>query len=73
MLLIDYEKSYDRMVWKYILMMLEALGFPNHFYKMVAILLQGAKVTVEVNEVRLDFFELSRSIRQGCPLAQHYL
>ena len=41
MLLIDYEKSYDRIEWGFIMMMLEALGFPTHYCRMVSILLFG--------------------------------
>lgn len=36
---------------------------------MVSTLLYGAMVVVGVNGVRSDFFELSRSIKQGCPLS----
>ena len=69
MLLIDYEKAYDRIEWGFIMMMLEALGVPTHYYRMVSILLFGAKAAVEINGVRSEFFSLTRSIRQGCPLA----
>ena len=35
MLLIDYEKAYDRIEWNFINMMMEAIGFHNTFIQMV--------------------------------------
>lgn len=69
MLLINYEKIYDRFEWGFILMMLEALGFPGSFSHMVETLMKNARAAIEVNGDRSDFFELSRSIRQGYLLA----
>ena len=63
MLLIDYEKFYDRVEWGFILMTLEALGFPPTFSHMVEILMMDENAIVEVNGDRLDFFEPSISIR----------
>lgn len=33
MFLIDFEKAYDRVEWEFILMMLEAFGFPSNFVR----------------------------------------
>ena len=63
MLLIDYEKAYDRIELGFIMMMLEVLGFPTHYCRMVSILLFGAKAAVEINGVRSEFFNLARSIK----------
>lgn len=46
------------------MMMLEALGFPTHYCRMVSIFLFGAKVVVEINGVRFEFFSLTRSINK---------
>ena len=69
MLLIDYEKVYDRIEWGFIMMMLEALGFLTNYCRMVSIFLFGAKAAMEINGVRSEFFSLTTSIRKGCPLA----
>jgi hypothetical protein len=69
MLLLDFEKAYDRVEWKFILMMLEAFGFPPFFRNIVAMLLKDASAQVEVNGMLSAPFSLGRSIRQGCPLA----
>ncbi|XP_057849360.2 uncharacterized protein LOC131060216 [Cryptomeria japonica] len=69
MLLLDFEKAYDRIEWKFILMMLEAFGFPSFFCSAVQTLLKDASAQVEINGILSPSFPLSRSIRQGCPLA----
>ena len=69
MLLLDFEKAYDRVEWRFILMMLEAFGFPPSFCNTVQVLLSDASAQVEVNGVLSAPFSLGRSIRQGCPLA----
>lgn len=69
MLLIDFEKAYDRIEWGYITQMLQSLGFPPGFCKLVKTLLCDANASVEVNGMRSSNFTLTRSIKQGCPLA----
>ncbi|XP_059077987.1 secreted RxLR effector protein 78-like [Cryptomeria japonica] len=69
MFLLDFEKAYDRVEWGFILMMLEAFGFPAEFYKWVMILLKDASAPVEVNGSLSQNITLSKSIRQGCRLA----
>ena len=69
MLLIDYEKAYDRVEWGFVLMMLRALGFLDLYVQMVGVLLNDANASLEVNGNKFEFFELSISIKHGCPLA----
>ncbi|XP_057826434.1 secreted RxLR effector protein 78-like [Cryptomeria japonica] len=69
MFLLDFEKAYDRVEWGFILMMLETFGFPTEFCKWVMVLLKDALAQVEVNNSLSQNITLSRSIRQGCPLA----
>lgn len=68
MFLVDFEKAYDRVEWDFILMMLQALGFPNEFSDYVRILLKDVSAMIEVNGTLSQPIPLSRSIRQGCPL-----
>ena len=49
-------------------MMLGALGFPKYFCQKVHTLMNNVKAWVEVNGTKLEPFELSRSMRQACPL-----
>ncbi|XP_059074808.1 secreted RxLR effector protein 78-like [Cryptomeria japonica] len=69
MFLLDFEKAYDRVEWEFILMMLEAFGFLVEFCKWVKILLKDASAQVDINGSLTQVIKLSRSIRQGCPLA----
>lgn len=68
LLLLDFEKAYDRVEWKFIIMMLQSFGFPPYFCKAVQTLLTDACAQIEINGSISDPFPLSRSIRQGCPL-----
>ena len=66
---IDFEKAYDKVSWKYILESLKQMGCGENFCIMVKTLLGNATVRVNVNGELTESFKLSRSIRQGCPLA----
>lgn len=69
MLLLDFEKAYDRIEWDFVLSMLKAFGFPASFCNMVKVLFQDASALIEINGSLSSTISLSRSIRQGCPLA----
>ena len=69
MFLLDFEKAYDRIEWNFIIMMLDAFGFPPFFCIVVKMLLKDAYAQVDVNGSLSAPFPLGRSIRQGCPLA----
>lgn len=69
MLLLEFEKAYDRVEWKFIIMMQQSFGFPLFFCNDVQILLKDVCAQVEVNGSLSEPFPLGCSIRQGCPLA----
>ena len=48
---------------------MESLGLPNKFCCMVSTLLADARAVLVVNGKTFEFFNLSRSIRKGYPLA----
>ena len=66
---IDFDKAYDRLNWNYTLQALHHMGGEVKFCSMVKTLLGNASARVYVNGTLSNFFRLSRSIRQGCPLA----
>ena len=50
-------------------MCLRNFGFGESFINWVYMLLQNSKVTIQTNGYFTDFFSISRSIKQGCPVA----
>ena len=69
MFLLDFEKAYDRVEWDFILSILQAFGFPAEFVRFVQVLLKDSSARIEINGLLSNPIPLSRSIRQGCPLA----
>lgn len=50
MLLLDFEKSYDRVEWSFLRMTLEAFGFPQIFCSIVVMLLKDASRVILRND-----------------------
>lgn len=69
MFVLDFEKAYDRVEWDFIIMMLEGFGFPSEVCTYVKVLLQDVSTQIDVNGSVSSSIILSRSVRQGCPLA----
>lgn len=69
MVLLDFEKAYDRIEWEFVIRVLERLGFPPSFYRWVKILFKDSNMVIQVNGELSILICLRRSIRQGCPLA----
>ena len=69
MFLLDFEKAYDRIEWDFILSILQAFGFPDEFVRYIQVLLKDSSARIEINGFLSNPIPLSRSIRQGCPLA----
>lgn len=69
MILLEFEKSYDRIEWPFVIGMLKAFGFPSYFCKWIKILFQDSSTIIEVNGEFSDPIILQRSNRQGCPIA----
>ncbi|GBG85772.1 hypothetical protein CBR_g40499 [Chara braunii] len=67
--MLDLEQAYDRVNWSFVLATLEHMnvGFP--FRRWVSVMYRYSTATVLVNGRRLPIFSLSRSLRQGYPLA----
>ncbi|GBG73005.1 hypothetical protein CBR_g12724 [Chara braunii] len=68
-LMLDMEKAFDRVNWAFVLTTLKALNFGDAFCSWVGGLYFSSSAVVQVNGYHSEEFELSRSLRQGCPLA----
>ena len=70
-LLVDFEKAFDTVEWKYLDKVLDTFGFGESFRLWVKILYTDITSCVINNGVSTPFFEISRGVRQGCPLSPY--
>ena len=71
MLLLDFEKAYDRVNWSFLRQAMERMGFHTTWINQVLSLNENASASVIVNGEQSKTFRLQRSVRQGCPLAPY--
>ena len=67
--LIDFEKAFDSIEWPFLFKCLEKFNFGPVFTSWIRILYTNIKSCVGNNGYYSEMFEISRSIRQGCPLS----
>ncbi|MCO5568124.1 hypothetical protein L7F22_021820 [Adiantum nelumboides] len=67
-LLLDFKKAYDRVDWGFLEGSLSRMGFLQAWIKGVSALYRSASSSVTIGGHVGRRFELSRSVRQGCPL-----
>ena len=66
---IDFEKAFDSIEWPFMLKTLEKFNFGENFIKWIKILYTDIYACVGNNGYYSDYFSISRSIRQGCPIS----
>ena len=71
MLLLDFEKAYDRVSWTFLREVMARMGFHNTWINQVMSLNENAAASIIVNGEISKTFRLQRSVRQGCPLAPY--
>jgi exonuclease III len=71
MLLLDFEKAYDRVNWTFLRQTMEKMGFEDQWITQVMSLNLNASASILVNGQSSKTFKLQRSVRQGCPLAPY--
>ena len=69
MLLLDFEKAYDRVEWDFLEGTLNKLGFNSTWISWIRALYIDSWCSIRLNGQASDPFKLTRSIKQGCPLA----
>ena len=69
LVLVDFEKAFDSLSWKFIHKTLEYFNFGENFRKYVKLLYTSPLTAVINNGHLTDYFEISRGIRQGCPVS----
>lgn len=70
-LLVDFEKAFDTVEWYYLEKVLSIFGFGNSFKSWVKILYTDISSCIINDGYTSNFFNLSRGVRQGCPLSPY--
>ena len=68
---LDFEKAFDSIEWKYLRASLKAFNFGNNFLKWLSVLYTDIQACVTNNGFSTAFFDLTRGVRQGCPLSPY--
>jgi len=69
LLIVDFEKAYDRLEWRFIHACLKVMNFGTTLCNWVKGLLGNASAVVQINGDMIYDFPIARSVKQGCPLA----
>ena len=69
LLFLDFEKAYDRVDWSFLEGTLSRMGFPQQWITGVSALYRSTSSAVTIGGFVGRSFDISRSVRQGCPLA----
>ena len=68
---LDIEKAYDNINWKFLLKVLQKMGFGSKWLGWMWSCLSSAKFSVLVNGVPAGFFPSTKGLRQGDPLSPY--
>ena len=68
---LDIEKAYDSINWKFLLKVLQKMGFGAKWLGWLWSCLSSAKFSILVNGVPAGFFPSTKGLRQGDPLSPY--
>ena len=71
LLLVDFEKAFDSISWKFMFKVLKFFNFGPDLIKWVSVLYNKAKLCVIQNGIFSQFFEIGRGCRQGDPISPY--
>jgi len=71
LLLLDFEKAFDKIEWNFLFIALEKLGFEDTWIRWVKSFYKEASSSIKMNDKLGPNFQLARSVRQGCPLVPY--
>lgn len=66
---VDMENAFDRVNMSFPLAVSQKFGFPAEFIKIIKACTNGPWITPLGNGRPCNFFQISRGLRQGCPLS----
>ena len=70
-LLVDFQKAFDSLSWKFILKTLRKFNFGENFIKWINMFLKNSESRVILNGYLSDPFTLQRGCRQGDPISPY--
>ncbi|XP_024013050.1 uncharacterized protein LOC112087252 [Eutrema salsugineum] len=68
---IDISKAFDSVQWDFLIIILQALGFPTQFIHWINLCISSASFSVQVNGELAGYFGSRRGLRQGCSLSPY--
>ena len=68
---LDIEKAYDHVNWRFLLSILEKMGFGPKWQNWILFCISTVRMTVLVNGTPTKFFSMFRGLRQGDPLSPY--
>ncbi|KAL0010720.1 hypothetical protein SO802_005828 [Lithocarpus litseifolius] len=68
---LDFQKTYDRMEWSFLIAVLKAFGFSSNFTKLIHQCLLSVEFTLLLNGGQCLSFLPSQGLRQGDPLSPY--
>ena len=71
LMLIDFEKAFDSISWKFMYNVLEFLGFPSDYINWIKLMNKNFTASVVQAGVRLAPITIARGCKQGDPIASY--
>ncbi|KAL3679780.1 hypothetical protein R1sor_022736 [Riccia sorocarpa] len=69
LLKIDFRKAFDTLRWDFLYEAMRKMNFGDTFIALVQTVNTGASTCLRINNSTSSTFQISRSVRQGCPLS----
>ena len=71
LMLIDFQKAFDSVSWKFLHNILTLFGFKDEFCKWIRILNTNVRAAVLQSGILSEFFDIERGCRQGDPISAY--
>ena len=69
LLFIDFKKAFDSFEWDFMNKALNAFNFGPNVKRRITIFYEGVQSAVMYGGFLTNYFNISRGVRQGCPLS----
>ena len=69
LLMLDFQKTFDSLDWNFLFKTLNFFNFGQSFTKWIDVICHKPEACVKNNGYLSDFFDISRGVRQGCPIS----